>query len=173
MDITPDDKLLLQRMVDANECENNTEKIRTLRHSQQIKSEVQNLLLIKQKYARMRMTNPTSFDNLCISRCSFLHQNYTDIFNRVKNDELNLNLLGHLIDILSKIEDGKVDQHEASVMVGTLLKEMYVDSALRKSKKLDEKGRKGKKDKKKPTEVSDAPRNISWEQYARMTSGDK
>ena len=174
MDISNDDKLLLQRMVDANECENNTGKIRELRHSSIIRSEVQTLLMIKIQYARMRSTSPKSFDSLCMSRCAFLFKNYTDIFNRVKNDELNLELLGKLIDILAGIEDGKVDQHEASVMVGTLLKQMYVDSALRKSKKLDEKRSKGKKKgKKTPESVNPPVRNISWQQFKQMTSEDK
>ena len=31
----------------------------------------------------------------------------------------------------------KVDQHEGSVLVGKLLKELYVDSALRRSENLD------------------------------------
>ena len=43
-----------------------------------------------------------------------------------------------LLNILEKIEQEKVDQHEASVIVGKLLKEIYIDSALAKSKKLDE-----------------------------------
>ena len=35
------------------------------------------------------------------------------------------------------IEDEKVDQHEGSVMVGKVLKELYVDSALKTADKLD------------------------------------
>lgn len=170
MDISNDDKLLLQRMVDANECENNTEKIRELRHSSIIRSEVQTLLMIKRQYSRL---SSKAFDSICVSRCGFLFKNYTDIFNRVKNDELNLELLGKLIDILASIEDGNVDQHEASVMVGTLLKQMYVDSALRKSKKLDAKKSKGKKSKKTLETVNPPTRNISWQQFKHMTSEEK
>ena len=32
------------------------------------------------------------------------------------------------------IEDGRLDQHDASYKVGTVLKEMYIDSALKKDK---------------------------------------
>ena len=56
------------------------------------------------------------------------------------------------------IEDGKLDQHEASFKVGTILKQLYIDSALRKSNHLDEangveevKQKEGK--------------NISWSQW--------
>jgi hypothetical protein len=41
------------------------------------------------------------------------------------------------LDILKKIEDGQLDQHEGSFMVGTILKDIYVDSALKKAEKLD------------------------------------
>ena len=41
--------------------------------------------------------------------------------------------------ILQKIEKGECDQHEASVIVGTILKELYIDSALKKQEKLDAK----------------------------------
>ena len=46
-------------------------------------------------------------------------------------DELNLNILGAFIRKLKEIEDGVTDQHEASVHIGQILKEMYVDSALK------------------------------------------
>jgi hypothetical protein len=35
------------------------------------------------------------------------------------------------------IEEEKVDQHEGSVLVGKLLKELYIDSALKTSENLD------------------------------------
>ena len=40
-------------------------------------------------------------------------------------------------DVLRNIEDGEVDQHEGSFIVGTILKEIYIDSALKKGDKLD------------------------------------
>ena len=36
-----------------------------------------------------------------------------------------------------KIEDNEIDQHEGAFIVGKLLKEIYIDSALKKSEKLD------------------------------------
>jgi hypothetical protein len=55
----------------------------------------------------------------------------------VKKDEIDLAILGKLLGVLKMIEDGKVGQHEASVEVGKLLKQIYIDSALKKSEKLD------------------------------------
>ena len=72
-----------------------------------------------------------------INECNFLFTNYTDIYNRVKNDEIDISLLFTFLEILSKIENEELDQHEGSFFIGKLLKEIYVDSALRKSEKLD------------------------------------
>ena len=58
------------------------------------------------------------------------------------------------IDKLKEIEDGEVDQHEASVDIGKILKQMYIDSALKREKKFEEveikKGNKKKVKEKKP-----------------------
>jgi len=42
-----------------------------------------------------------------------------------------------MIRVLREIEDGKLDQHEGSFKVGTILKRIYVDSALKRSENLD------------------------------------
>ena len=52
-----------------------------------------------------------------------------DIFNKLKKDELNLNILHKLLDILKQIEKSELDQHEGAFEVGKLLKAMYIDSA--------------------------------------------
>ena len=69
--------------------------------------------------------------------CPFLYKSYTDIYNKVRKDEIDLNLLNRFLNVLQQIENGEVDQHEGSFIVGTILKEIYIDSALRKSDKLD------------------------------------
>ena len=76
---------------------------------------------------------------LCRSKCKFLYDNYTDIFNRVKKSEIDLNLLSKFLNILKQIEDGNLDQHEASYQVGSILKEIYVDSALQRDKNTEKK----------------------------------
>ena len=58
------------------------------------------------------------------------------------------------------IEDDKINQHEGSVMVGKILKEIYVDSALKGGENLD---KKYANDEEKPTFVE--PRNISWKEF--------
>jgi hypothetical protein len=71
-------------------------------------------------------------------------------------------MLNKFLDVLRQIENGELDQHEGSFLVGTILKEMYVDSALKKAEKLDELNEKDKVEPKK------AEVNISWKQFKKM-----
>ena len=160
------DRLQLEKMIQANDAEDNTAQIRDLKHSALIHQDVGTLLNLKRDYARLAKTNHEQFDMMCVNRCTFLFNNYTDIFNKVKKDEIDLEILGRLLGVLKMIEDGKVGQHEASVEVGKLLKQIYIDSALKKSEKLD-KQHAGHAD-----PASDLPptKKISWKQFKASQS---
>jgi hypothetical protein len=64
--------------------------------------------------------------------------------------------------VLKMIEDGKVNQEEGSVAIGKLLKELYVDSALRRSENLDKKYENADALEELPTGPK---RDISWKQW--------
>ena len=160
MNMNSMDRLQLEKMIQANDAADNTEQIRELRHSMRIHEDVATLLNLKHDYARLAKTNPEQFDMMCVNRCAFLFNTYTDIFNKVKKDEIDLTILGQLLGVLKMIEDRKVGQHEASVEVGKLLKQIYIDSALKKSDKLD-KQHSGSS----ASESLPAPKKISWKQY--------
>jgi hypothetical protein len=86
-----------------------------------------------------------------------------DIFNKVKKDEVDLNVLFQLIHILKLIEDGKLDQHTGSYEVGKLLKSIYIDSALKKADHIN-KAHDGKNGKEK--HVATPPvKKISWSDF--------
>lgn len=161
----PNDKLNLLKMIDANNVEDCTDDIRLKKHSQKLKHEVDNMLKIKSNYSRLSKTNPDLFEKKLISECSFLFSNYTDIFNKIRKDELDVSILYKFIGILKLIEDKKLDQHTGAYEIGKLLKSLYIDSALRKSNKLDmslgdEDIAKAAKERNK--------KNISWSQYKIM-----
>ena len=59
--------------------------------------------------------------------------------------------------MLHAIEEGHVDQHEGSFEVGKLLKQIYIDSALRKAGKLDEDVD--------DNEIKQPIEQISWAEY--------
>lgn len=151
------ERLNLQKMIQANDTENTTGLIRDLKHSMKILSEVELLLKLKREHSTMAKSLPDQFDTLCVSQCQFLFNNYTDIFNKVKKDEIDLKILLRLLNVLHAIEEGAVDQHEGSFEVGKILKEIYIDSALRKADKLNE-------DTNSETEVKPVE-NISWREF--------
>lgn len=133
----PEQRIHLQKLIDANGTEDHTEVIRRVKHSSQIHQDVTTMIQLKREYGRLAKSNPKQFDALCVSRCAFLFTYYTDLYNRLKSGEIDLNLLLQMIRILREIEDGKLDQHEGSFKVGTILKRIYVDSALKRSENLD------------------------------------
>ena len=153
------DRLNLQKMVKSYGADDNTQKIRQLKHSKQIKDNVETLLNLKKKHKRMAQTNKQMYEKMMVSKCNFLWNNYTNIFNRLLKDEININILFKFIDKLREIEEGITDQHAASVEVGKILKELYIDSALRREKKFEATDNKNKSMERKPVQ------NISWKQF--------
>ena len=154
------DRLNLQKMLASNDVEDYTDYIRTKRHSQLIKKDVQKLLTLMET-SKIHKINKDDFDILCVEECSFLFNNYTDIFNKIKKSELDLTIFSQFLTILYQIEEGKIDQHEGSFHVGTILKKMYIDSALKRSKNLD---RENEADDM-PELVAPEPKQISWAEW--------
>jgi len=151
-----DDKqrLQLSNMIKANNVEDQTGLIRNLRHSQVLRNEINNMIVLKAKYRG----DDEKIYSECVNESNFLFTYYTEIFNKVRKDEIDINILNKFLDVLRKIEDGELDQHEGSFMVGSLLKELYVDSALKKAEKLDANSEKAPEPKKAEIE-------ISWKQF--------
>jgi len=159
-----DHRLKLNEMLKANDVEDQTEKIRELQHSRRIKSDIETLIRFKQKYSRLKQTNYEQYTHMMNKQCSFLFTNYTDIYNKIRKDEIDLQILAKFVSVLERIEQGEIDQHEGSYLVGKLLKELYIDSALKKSEKLDAKNdrvdaKSGKKPQKK------AAHKLSWKEF--------
>lgn len=158
MDIMDDkQRLQLQNMIKVNGTENYTDLIRELKHSQILRNEINKLIILKAKY---RGDNEKIYIE-SVSECNFLFTYYTDIYNKLRKDELDINILNKLLDVLKKIEDGEYDQHEGSFIVGTILKQLYVDSALKKADKLNENSEESVEPKK-------AEVQISWKQFKNL-----
>ena len=80
----------------------------------------------------------------------FCVERHKQIFLELVKEQLDLTILYRLLIVLKGIEDNKYDQHEGSVMVGEILKQLYIDSALKggnqnEKKPKKERKRKGKK----------------------------
>jgi hypothetical protein len=149
-------RLQLQKMIKANDVEDVTDLIRELKHSHILENDINQLLLLKAKYRN----DPDKIHEQGMQDCGFLFAYYTDIYNKVRKDEIDLTILNKFLNILRRIEDGDMDQHDGAFLVGSLLKELYVDSALRKADKLNE----NEKEPEKPREKVE----ISWKNYKKM-----
>jgi len=126
-------RLHLQKMISANNVEDQTSLIRELGHSHILRDNINNLIMLKARF-------PDDMEALnleAMHECSFLFTYYTDIYNKIRKDEIDLKILFQFLDVLRKIEDGEMDQHDGSFEVGLLLKKIYVDSALKKAEKLN------------------------------------
>ena len=126
-------RLHLQKMIAVNNVEDQTGLIRELKHSHILRENVNNLVMLKAKH----MDDHDALNLEAMTECNFLFTYYTDLYNKIRKDEIDLKILFQFIEVLRKIEDGQMDQHEGSFEVGLLLKKIYVDSALRKAEKLN------------------------------------
>jgi len=153
-------RLQLQKMISVNNVEDQTQLIRNLKHSHVLRDNVNNLIMLKAKY----VDDQESLNLEAMSECNFLFTYYTDIYNKIRKDEIDLKILYQFLDVLKKIEDGELDQHEGSFVVGTLLKNIYIDSALRKADKLNA------ETPDKETEYKGPQVDISWSQFKKINN---
>ncbi len=158
MDISQEDRLNLKKLINDIDCDDNTEHIRKVKHSERIRDDIRSLENLKTKENSLRESDPTKFEELAQTKAGFLFNNYTDIFNKVIHDEIDLGIMTQLLTVLKLIEDKKVDQHEGSVLVGRVLKELYIDSAMKRGDKID---KQHESEQVAPLEG----KNISWKNY--------
>ena len=160
------ERLDLKKLVDNSDAEDNTATIRRIKHSANFLTDIRTMEQLKRSNAGLRVSSPEEFTEMCREKCNFMFNYYTDIFNKQLKDELNLGIMIRMIQVLKLIEDEKVDQHEGSVIVGKFLKELYVDSALRRADNLDKEHSKDSE-----AEPVVEPKSISWKQYKRGNLG--
>lgn len=156
------ERLNLQKMINESDCDDNTEHIRKVKHSILLRDEIRKLDTFKKANRSLQVKDFDKFVENAAAVSPFMHTNYTDIFNRITKDELDLEIMTKLLIVLKMIEDNKVNQHEGSVMVGKVLKELYVDSALKRGENLD------KANDVQTIDVSDNSNDISWKEYKRL-----
>jgi hypothetical protein len=154
-------RLHLHNMIHANNVEDTTDLIRNLKHSHVLRDNVNQLLAIKATYPN----DPEQVHLVAMMECHFLFTYYTDIYNKIRKEEMDLSILFNALDVLRDIEDGKIDQHEGAFAFGTLLKNIYVDSALKKADKLNAVAAAAAEQE---PEYKGPQRNISWSQFKQQ-----
>ena len=166
------ERIDLKRLLNENDCEDNTEQIRRVRHSGKIQSDIHQFGYLKNLFfgslpndlkkisIEESKLKQIDFEKMVQANCSFLYETYPDIFRRMMKDELDLSIMIRLIEVLKMIEDNKTDQHEASVLFGKILKEMYIDSAIKHGDNLD-------LEHKGETRILESGKNICWGDYKK------
>ena len=160
------EKKKLGELVKEMDAVDNTEYIRTAKNSVALQTDVFTIQKLKNENADLLQKNFDEFVVLCQAQCPFMFMNYTNIFNKLIKDEIDIAILTKFIMVLKMIEDGKVDQHEGSVMVGKILKELYLDSALKMGENLDKKHEGSKP-------VQNEGKQISWKQFKKWSQPKK
>jgi len=162
--LTSEESLNLKRLISkADDYQDNTDYIRRIKHSEKIRDDIRKLDIFMKNNKNLKKKQPDRYRSRAMSECSFLFSNYTDIFNKVLSEELDFAIMSRLLMVLKLIEDEKVDQNEGSVMVGKVLKELYIDSAMKHGEHLDAKYASEKEDK-----VPVESKSISWSEWKRM-----
>ncbi len=155
------ERLNLKKMVKEFKTEETTDKIRELKHSKKIRQDVETILMLKRKYPKLKKE---MLQTMAQNKCMFLWNNYTNIFNKLFGGYIDVEMLYKFINVLAKIEEGEYDQHEASMVVGKILKEIYIDSALKEGEAKDKQHKKKIKKKEKKKKV----KNLSWKDYKKI-----
>tara|TARA_B110000305_G_scaffold171919_1_gene189912 strand:+ start:534 stop:1007 length:474 start_codon:yes stop_codon:yes gene_type:complete len=156
-------------MINENNVIDKTDMIRKIKHSSILRNEVNEMKKMKEYYKTNLDSNEFKYE--AMEKCKFLFEYYTDIFNKIRKDELNERLLFDFLDILEKIENGEINQHDASFQVGSILKKMYIDSAVKRSENIEKKELAESNDivKSKP-HIIDKSKNISWKHFKNIKS---
>lgn len=137
-----DDKqrLMLSKLIKENNVTDQTPLIRELKHSELILADVDRMVAVLAKYPQPLLPRSELLNDAraeCADVANWLYCNYTDIFVRVLKGNMDMQMLRQVIALLKQIEDGELNQHEASFQLGSLLKKLYVDSAVKQVEKND------------------------------------
>lgn len=121
---------LNEMLKDNKDVEDITDLIREQKYSEKIKLDVEKMIIFQNKHKSLSQSDKAAYDMLLKDECNFLSTTYPDIFIKLKDGTMDMSIMFKIIQIYREIEDGKIDQHDASYKIGSLLKEIYVDTVI-------------------------------------------
>lgn len=161
-------RINLSNIVKENNISDQTNLIRNLKHSVILQTESKNMINILKKYT-LPLTDKQELEQArleCSIEAPMLFSCYTDIFNKFLKSEIDIKIFNTFLSVLKDIEEEKVSQHEASVVIGTILKELYIDSALKKSDKMDKLYNTNEKSPTEPRKTLE----INWKDFKQLSN---
>jgi len=160
MVFTENELFQLKKMIETNNTDDHTEHIRNAKHSKEIREALHVFLKLKSEYNDLWKNDKDRFEELVLRENSFLFHNYYQIHMTLLKDQFDMSIMLKLLAVLEKIENGELDQHEGSFVVGKLLKEIYIDGTIKKLEKLDELSEQNKP-------VLNQGSSISWKEFKK------
>ena len=119
-------KLLQQAASDTN-VPQVTNSIRERQHSVKLDIAIDAIDQIRNEMGdNIHSLSDSDFIEQC-PECELLVKEYPRVFAKAKAGQEGMPLLRNMINAIRGIESGKLDQHTASVKIGTSLKKMYID----------------------------------------------
>ena len=119
-----DQRLKLNELIKEGNVQDNTSNIQRIKHSKKILNDVNKVKLIMTQSESLEYD---LLDKACSPHCTFIIENYKNIYTRLLKGQIDFIILYKFLDCLQSIEDGTRDQHEASYEIGILLKSLYID----------------------------------------------
>jgi hypothetical protein len=153
--LSASEEFQLRKMLETTTAEDNTEAIRRNQHSKEIRDCIEYMVEMKRVHADLLKSDKKAFEDLIMPKVGFLFFNFMPIYNMMLKD-VDVAVLTEMLNHLQMIERGECDQHTASVLVGKLLKQMYIDTTLKEIEERDAQ-------KEKPTHL-----NISYAEYKSL-----
>ena len=141
-ELDPRMRIEFQEMLRKEGRTDQTEHIRELKQSYILEENLDTLLELKEKYGN----DVKKIEEEGLNECGFLYTRYTDLFHKIKNDELDIELFRRLIGHLRDIENEEVDQCEATF---NIVKELYINAAEKRRENIDQQKKKEEEEEKK------------------------
>ena len=121
----------LDKYIKENNIEDTTMKIRQEKQSNQLKIDIKKILELRSLYKSDQI-----FISECNKKCSFLKNKQPKLYEKLTTNitKRTIQITNDMINLLTLIELGDIDQNEASYKFGMLCKELYIDPAISNKK---------------------------------------
>tara|TARA_B100001758_G_C18156086_1_gene476673 strand:+ start:191 stop:511 length:321 start_codon:yes stop_codon:yes gene_type:complete len=100
-----------------------------------IKKNIDKIKELMIKHKDMLKNKEKEFDKLVDKECEQFAENYPTIYEKIKNNSLNDEQFNFMLDMLLKVNNNNITQHNASIAVGERLVNQYVKPSLEKKDK--------------------------------------
>ena len=134
----------LQKYIKENNIEDTTNKIRSEKQSNKLKVDIKKLVELRSLYDSDQL-----FISECEKKCRFLKEKQPKLYEKLTTNitKKNITITNDMINLLTKIENGIIDQNEASYSFGMLCKKLYIDPVITDKKDVN---------------------NINWNEYKKI-----